>query len=70
MKFADSELLGIPITVVVGRGLKDGKVEARVRQSGERTDVAVEDALIWVTEKHQELVGVEEARANRVTEAN
>lgn len=70
VKFADSELLGIPITVVVGRGLKDGKVEARVRQSGERTDVAVEDALIWVTEKHQELVGVEEARANRVTEAN
>ena len=70
VKFADSELLGIPITVVVGRGLKDGKVEVRLRQSGERTDVELENALIWVTAKQQELVGKEEARANRVTEAN
>lgn len=44
VKFADSELLGIPIVVVVGRGLANGVVEVRDRWSGSRTDVAVPDA--------------------------
>jgi prolyl-tRNA synthetase len=44
VKFADAELLGIPLVLVVGRGLKHGVVELRDRRSGERVDVAVDDA--------------------------
>lgn len=45
VKFADAELLGNPIVLVVGRGLKDGLVELRNRRSGERVDVPVAEAL-------------------------
>ncbi len=45
VKFADSEILGMPTIVVVGRGLADGEVELRDRASGERENVAVEDVL-------------------------
>jgi prolyl-tRNA synthetase len=45
VKFADSEILGIPTIVVVGRGLSNGVIELRDRRSGEQTEVAVEDAL-------------------------
>ena len=45
VKFADSEILGMPTIVVVGRGLSKGVIELRDRTSGEQTDVAVEDAL-------------------------
>ena len=42
VKFKDSELIGVPTIVVVGRGLADGKVELKDRASGERTEVAVD----------------------------
>ncbi|MBA3529490.1 MAG: proline--tRNA ligase [Propionibacteriaceae bacterium] len=45
VKFADSEILGMPTIVVVGRGLADGLVELRDRRSGRRTDLAVDDAF-------------------------
>jgi prolyl-tRNA synthetase len=45
VKFADSEILGMPTIVVVGRGLAIGVVEVRDRRSGEQVEVAVEDAL-------------------------
>jgi prolyl-tRNA synthetase len=45
VKFADSEILGMPTIVVVGRGLADGVVELRDRLTGVRSDVAVADAL-------------------------
>jgi prolyl-tRNA synthetase len=45
VKFADSEILGMPTIVVVGRGLANGVVEVRDRKSGEQVEVAVEDAL-------------------------
>jgi prolyl-tRNA synthetase len=48
VKFADAELLGLPTIVVVGRGLRDGRVEVRDRRSGERQDVAVDDAAAAV----------------------
>ncbi|MGB9375671.1 MAG: proline--tRNA ligase [Jiangellales bacterium] len=44
VKFADAELIGVPVVVVVGRGLKDGVVEVRDRATGARDDVAVEAA--------------------------
>jgi prolyl-tRNA synthetase len=45
VKFADAEILGMPTIVVVGRGFADGTIEVRDRRSGERREVAVDDAL-------------------------
>jgi prolyl-tRNA synthetase len=45
VKFADSELLGIPTIVIIGRGLADGVVELRDRASGERRDLPVATAV-------------------------
>ncbi len=45
VKFADSEVLGMPTVVVVGRGFADGQVELRDRRSGERHEVGLDDAL-------------------------
>jgi prolyl-tRNA synthetase len=42
VKFNDSELLGIPTIVVVGKRLVDGFVEVKDRRTGEREDIAVE----------------------------
>ncbi|MFZ1412267.1 MAG: proline--tRNA ligase [Micropruina sp.] len=44
VKFADAELLGMPTSVVVGRGLADGVVEVRDRASGEKESLAVDIA--------------------------
>ena len=45
VKFADSELLGVPFTVVVGRDLaRSGTVEIRDRRSGERRSVPADSA--------------------------
>lgn len=48
VKFKDSELLGMPTIVVVGRGLANGLVEVRDRASGERVEVPVADAAAHV----------------------
>jgi prolyl-tRNA synthetase len=45
VKFKDAELIGIPIIVVVGKALEQGNVEVRVRKSGEKSEVAVADAV-------------------------
>ncbi|MGO3658444.1 MAG: His/Gly/Thr/Pro-type tRNA ligase C-terminal domain-containing protein, partial [Micrococcaceae bacterium] len=44
VKFSDAELIGVPLTVVVGRGLADGEVELKIRATGERRSVAVDEA--------------------------
>ncbi|MDF0531609.1 proline--tRNA ligase [Tsukamurella sp. 8F] len=44
VKFKDSELLGVPTVVVVGRGWADGVVELRDRLTGESREVPVADA--------------------------
>jgi len=48
VKFNDSELIGVPTIVVVGRGLADGVVELRDRRSGERVDVPVAEAAAQI----------------------
>ena len=53
VKFNDSELLGIPTIVVVGKRLAEGFVEVKDRRTGEREDVPVETAL----ERIREIVG-------------
>jgi prolyl-tRNA synthetase len=50
VKFNDSELLGMPTIVVVGRGLAPGTVEVKDRRSGERIDVALDDAVDHLVE--------------------
>jgi prolyl-tRNA synthetase len=45
VKFNDAELLGMPVIVVVGRGLADGVIELKDRRSGERRDIALVDAV-------------------------
>jgi len=49
VKFKDAELIGNPIIVIVGKALVDGKVEVRVRKSGERTEVLIADAVGEIT---------------------
>ena len=61
VKFKDSELLGIPLSVVIGRGLKDGLVELRERRSGERQEVKVEAAFMAVTAARNALIAAENA---------
>jgi len=46
----DAEVLGMPIAVVVGRGLKNGVVEVRNRRTGERREVPVAEAVTTVRE--------------------
>ncbi len=50
VKFADAELLGVPLVVVVGRGLADGVVEVRPRAGGTPEQVAVDAAADRVAE--------------------
>ncbi|MEI2732589.1 MAG: proline--tRNA ligase [Dermatophilaceae bacterium] len=45
VKFKDSELIGVPTIVVVGRGLVDGLVEVKDRRSGQRREVALAEAV-------------------------
>ncbi|MGA8370047.1 MAG: proline--tRNA ligase [Acidimicrobiales bacterium] len=46
VKFADADLLGLPVHVVVGsKGLARGVVEWRTRSTGAERDVAVDDVL-------------------------
>ena len=45
VKFADSELLGMPTSVVVGRALADGNVEIRDRRTGAARQVPVASAV-------------------------
>ncbi|GAB2459762.1 proline--tRNA ligase [Xylanimonas ulmi] len=55
VKFADAELLGVPLLVVVGRGLADGVVEVRPR-AGQARQVPVADAVAAVTEQVEALL--------------
>ncbi len=48
VKFNDSELIGIPTIMVVGKRLADGFVEVKDRSTGERTDLEVGTAAAAV----------------------
>ena len=39
VKFKDAELIGIPFIVIVGKGLADGKLELRIRSTGEKSEI-------------------------------
>jgi prolyl-tRNA synthetase len=50
VKFADAELVGVPTIVVVGRGLANGVVEVKDRETGERQEVPVDEAVGHLTQ--------------------
>ncbi len=45
VKFKDAELIGIPFIVIVGKALAEGKVEFRVRKSGEKSEIELLKAV-------------------------
>ncbi len=45
VKFNDSELLGVPTIVIVGKRLAEGFIEIKDRRTSERQDVPVDDAV-------------------------
>jgi prolyl-tRNA synthetase len=50
-KFADADLVGCPLRVIVGRKtLEDGQVDVRRRDGGDERRVAVSDVLKWATD--------------------
>ena len=53
-KFADADLVGFPYRIVVGKKMKEGKVEIQKRATGERWDVPVGEAVSKVKELIEE----------------
>jgi len=50
-KFADADLIGLPVQVIVGeRALKENMIEIKVRRTGERVKVNLEDVYNKVAE--------------------
>ncbi len=49
VKFKDAELIGIPFIVIVGKALAEGKVEFRVRNTGEKTEIELLKAVTEIT---------------------
>ncbi|KGM14133.1 proline--tRNA ligase [Cellulomonas bogoriensis] len=62
VKFADAELLGAPVLVVVGRGLASGVVEVRFRRPGDAARLGVEPR------REVEVAGAVEQVASAVAE--
>ena len=52
VKFNDADLMGFPYQVICGkRSARDDKVELKVRATGERSEVAVEDVCKLLTSR-------------------
>ena len=45
VKFNDSELIGIPYIITVGRGAKDNKVEFKLRKTGESSEIESNEVI-------------------------
>jgi prolyl-tRNA synthetase len=45
VKFGDAELIGVPVIVIVGKGVSEGNVELWDRRTGERTPARITDAV-------------------------
>ena len=52
VKFADADLIGIPYQVILGkRGVANGMAEVKVRETGERLDVPMDEVVSWLAER-------------------
>lgn len=45
VKFKDADLLGIPVQVIIGKGLSKGKLEVKVRSTGARSECNLNDIV-------------------------
>lgn len=45
VKFADADLIGYPLQIIVGRKAVDGIVEVKIRKTGERLELPVADLV-------------------------
>ncbi|CAH0152060.1 proline--tRNA ligase [Priestia megaterium] len=50
VKFADSDLIGLPVRVTVGKRASEGIVEVKVRKTGESLEVSVDNLVSTVKE--------------------
>ena len=51
VKFADSDLIGIPYRVIVGKRIQEGVIEVKDRRTGESKEIVLEELL----EKHRKI---------------
>lgn len=52
VKFADADLIGIPYQVILSkRGVANGMAEVKVRETGERFDVPLDEVAAWLSER-------------------
>ena len=50
-KFATMDLIGLPYQLVIGpRGAKEGKAEVKIRRTGERHELSIQDAVARIAE--------------------
>lgn len=52
VKFADSDLIGIPVRVVVGRGAKDGLIEVKMRNSEDKHEIKIEELNDFINKNY------------------
>ena len=51
VKFKDNDLIGIPLRIVVGsKGLAEGKVELKIRSTGEVLSLSLDEVITTATE--------------------
>ncbi len=48
VKFNDMDLIGIPVRIVVGKGLIDNKVEVKLRKDTESKDISVDEVIDYI----------------------
>ncbi|MDP4172111.1 MAG: His/Gly/Thr/Pro-type tRNA ligase C-terminal domain-containing protein, partial [Bacillota bacterium] len=49
VKFADSDLIGLPIRITVGKRASEGIVEVKIRNTGEMLEVSKEELISTIT---------------------
>ena len=56
IKFNDADLLGTPLRVTLGmRGIKEGKIEVKLRSEDETLNIPIQDAAAKIGQKIREL---------------
>lgn len=55
VKFKDAELLGIPYTVIVGKGAADGQIEFSERSKGEKESMSTEEVILRIAHKKEDV---------------
>ncbi len=63
VKFADSDLIGIPIRITVGKKASDGIVEIKIRKNGETIEVKTEEVVNTVAILLKQLSGQDATEA-------